>query len=145
MTNPFYFDITKTVERHESASLQQPFIQNKFLGGVYADSQGNQRAVQQHPQNPGHAGQDLSRSRGQPAQGVTKVKSWNVREQTDTNLLQELTRTYKEIDTAYKLLRQAAKYDDAKFYLDMIFRKKAKATEIEVEILRREIDHGKKE
>lgn len=73
------------------------------------------------------------------------MKTWNVRDQTDTNLMQELTQTYKEIDTAYKLLRQAAKYDDAKFYLDMVFRKKTKATEIEVEILRREINHGKEE
>lgn len=73
------------------------------------------------------------------------MKTWNVRDQTDTNLMQELTQTYKEIDAAYKLLRQAAKYDDAKFYLDMVFRKKTKATEIEVEILRREINHGKEE
>lgn len=72
-------------------------------------------------------------------------KTWNVRDQTDTNLMQELTRTYKEIDAAYKLVRAAAKYDDAKFYIDMAFRKKAKATEIEVEILRREINHGKEE
>lgn len=74
-----------------------------------------------------------------------RSKTWNVRDQTDTNLMQELTRTYKEIDGAYKLLQQAAKYDDAKFYLDMAFRKKAKATEIEVEILRREVNHGEKE
>lgn len=73
------------------------------------------------------------------------MKIWNVRDQTDTNLMQELTRTYKEIDSAYKLLRQAAKYDDAKFYVDMVFRKKAKATEIEGEVLRREINHGKEE
>lgn len=73
------------------------------------------------------------------------MKTWNVRDQTDTNLTQELTRTYKEIDAAYKLLRQAAKYDDAKFYLDMVFRKKAAANNIEVEILRREINHGKEE
>lgn len=59
--------------------------------------------------------------------------------------MQELTRTYKEIDSAYKLLRQAAEYDDAKFYLDMVFRKKAKANSIEVEILRREISDGKEE
>lgn len=72
-------------------------------------------------------------------------KTWNVRDQTDTNLMEELTRTYKEIDGAYKLLRQAAKYDDAKFYLEMAFRKKAKATEIEVELLRREVNHGKEE
>lgn len=73
------------------------------------------------------------------------MKNWNVRDETDTNLLQELTQTYKEIDAAHKLLRQAAKYDDAKFYLDMVFRKKAKATEIEVEILRREINNGEEE
>mgnify|MGYP000465348314 CR=1 FL=1 len=73
------------------------------------------------------------------------MKTWNVRDQTDTKLMEELTRTYKEIDAAYKLLRQAAKYDDAKFYLDIVFRKKAKTTEIEVEILRREINHGKEE
>lgn len=73
------------------------------------------------------------------------MKTWNVRDQTDTSLMQELTRTYKEIDSAYKLARQAAKYDDAIFYIDMAFRKKAKATEIEVEILRRDINHGEKE
>lgn len=73
------------------------------------------------------------------------MKTWNVRDQTDTKLMEELTRTYKEIDAAYKLLRQATKYDDAKYYLDIVFRKKAKATEIEVEILRREINHGKEE
>lgn len=73
------------------------------------------------------------------------MKEWNVRDQTDTNLMQELTKTYKEIDGAYKLLRQAANYDDAKFYLNMAYRKKAKATEIEVEIFRREINHGKEE
>jgi hypothetical protein len=72
-------------------------------------------------------------------------KVWNVRDQTDTNLMKELTRTYKEIDNAYKLLRQAANIDDAKFYLDVAYRKKAKATEIEVELLRREINHGKEE
>ena len=74
-----------------------------------------------------------------------KGKVWNVRDQTDTNLMQELTQTYKEIDAAYKLLRQAAKYEDARFYLDMVFRKKTKATEIEVEILRRDINHGEEE
>lgn len=73
------------------------------------------------------------------------MRKWNARDQTDTNLMQELMKTYKEIDDAYRQLRQAAKYEDAKFYLDMVFRKKAKATEIEVEILRKEINHGKEE
>lgn len=73
------------------------------------------------------------------------MKTCNIRDQTDTNLTQELTRTYKEIDAAYKLLRQAANYDDAKFYLDMAFKKKAAANNIEVEILRREINYGEEE
>lgn len=73
------------------------------------------------------------------------MKTWNVRDQTNTSLMQELTRTYKEIDATYKLLRQATKYDDAKFYLDMVFRKKAKATEIEVEQIRRRINNGEEE
>lgn len=72
-------------------------------------------------------------------------KVWNARDQTDTNLIQELTRTYKEIDAAYKLLRQAAKYEDAKFYLDMVFRKKAFANDIELEQIRRRINHGEEE
>ena len=73
------------------------------------------------------------------------MKTWSVRDQTDTNLMEELTRTYKEIDATYKQVRTAATIEDAKFYIDMAFRKKAKATEIEVEILRREINHGKEE
>lgn len=73
------------------------------------------------------------------------MKTWNVRDQTDTNLMKELTKTYKEIDATYKLLQKATKYEDAKYYLDMAFRKKAKATEIEVEILRREVNNGKEE
>lgn len=146
LTGPLFFDIKKVVERHESAFLQQPFIQNNFLGGVCADSQRNQRAVQQHPQNPGHAGQDLSRSRGQrKAQGVTKVKAWNVRDQTDENLMRELTKTYKAIDAAYSMLRKAATIEDAKYYVELAFRKKAAANDIEVEILRRDIDRGKEE
>jgi hypothetical protein len=71
-----------------------------------------------------------------------KYKAWNVRDQTDTSLMQKLKRTYKEIDAAYELLRKAAKYDDAKFYIDVIFREKAKATEIEVEQTRRRINNG---
>ena len=105
----------KQLNSTEVLFLQQPFIQNKFLGGVCADPQGNRCAVQQHPQNPGHAGQDLSRNRGQQARGVTKVKTWNVRDQTDTTLAVTLDRTYKEIKNAYKLSQQAATIEDAKF------------------------------
>ena len=72
-------------------------------------------------------------------------KPWNVRDQTDENLMQELMKTYKAIDAAYSMIRKAATIEDAKYYVDLVFRKKATAKSIEVEILRREIDHGKEE
>lgn len=73
------------------------------------------------------------------------MKTWNIRDQTDENLMQELTKTYKAIDAAYKMARQATKIEDAKYYIDIAFKKKAFARNIEVEILRREINHGKEE
>ena len=72
-------------------------------------------------------------------------KTWNVRDQTDENLMKELSKTYKAIDAAYKMARQAANIEDAKYYIDLAFRKKALASNIEVEIQRREINHGKEE
>lgn len=72
-------------------------------------------------------------------------KTWNVRDQTDENLMKELSKTYKAIDAAYKMARQAANIEDAKYYIDLAFRKRALASNIEVEILRRDINHGKEE
>lgn len=72
-------------------------------------------------------------------------KPWNVRDQTDENLMRELTKTYRAIDGAYSMVRKAATIEDAKYYVELAFRKKALASNIEVEILRREIDHGKEE
>lgn len=72
-------------------------------------------------------------------------KSWNVRDQTDENLTRELTKTYKAIDAAYKMVRQATNIEDAKYYIDIAFRKKAYASNIEAEILRRDINNGKEE
>lgn len=72
-------------------------------------------------------------------------KTWNVRDQTDESLMLELSKTHKAIDAAYKMVRQAANIEDAKYYIDLVYRKKALAGNIEVEILRREINHGKEE
>lgn len=72
-------------------------------------------------------------------------KLWNARDQTDENLMRELGKTYRAIDAAYKMVRQATNIEDAKYYIDIAFRKKASASNIEVEILRREINHGKEE
>lgn len=59
--------------------------------------------------------------------------------------MRELTKTYKAIDTAYNMLRKAATIEDARYYVDLVFRKKAAANDIEVEILRRDINRGKEE
>lgn len=73
------------------------------------------------------------------------TKTWNVRDQPDKTLAEVLTRTYKEIETAYKHVRKAATIEDAKFYIDMAFRKKAFANDIEMEQIRRRINNGEEE
>lgn len=73
------------------------------------------------------------------------MKCWNVKEQTDEMLSTTLARTYKEIQSAYKLSQQAATIEDAKFYIDMVFQKKAFANDIEMEQIRREINRGAEE
>lgn len=73
------------------------------------------------------------------------MKIWNVRDQTDTTLATTLARTYREIEGTYKLVRAAATIEDAKFYIEMAFRKKAFANDIEMEQIRRRIDNGEEE
>lgn len=73
------------------------------------------------------------------------MKCWNAKEQTDETLRTTLARTYKEIKSAYKLSQQAATIEDAKFYIDMVFQKKAFANDIEMEQIRREINRGAEE
>lgn len=73
------------------------------------------------------------------------MKTWNIRDQTDTMLATTLARTYKEIETTYKHVRAAATIEDAKFYIDMVFRKKAFANDIEMEQIRRRINNGEEE
>ena len=73
------------------------------------------------------------------------MKNWNIRDQTDTMLAATLARTYKEIEATYKHVRTAATREDAKFYIDMAFRKKAFANDIEMEQIRRRINNGEEE
>lgn len=73
------------------------------------------------------------------------MKCWNVRDQTDMTLATTLAKTYKEIKNAYKLSQQAATIEDAEFYIEMAFKKKAFANDIEVEQIRREINRGAEE
>ena len=73
------------------------------------------------------------------------MKTWNVRDQTDTTLAMTLAKTYKEIEATYRHVKAAATIEDAKFYIDMAFRKKAFANDIEMEQIRRRINNGKEE
>lgn len=73
------------------------------------------------------------------------TKTWNVRDQPDKTLAEVLARTYKEIETTYKQVRKAATIEDAKFYIEMAFRKKAFANDIEMEQIRRRINNGEEE
>lgn len=73
------------------------------------------------------------------------MKTWNVRDQTDETLAKTLAKTYKEIQATYRQARQAATIEDAKFYIDMAFRKKAFANDIEMEQIRRQINRGAEE
>lgn len=73
------------------------------------------------------------------------MKTWNVRDQTDTTLATTLARTYKEIEATYKHIRTAATIEDANFYIGMVFRKKAFANDIEMEQIRRRINNGEEE
>lgn len=73
------------------------------------------------------------------------MKIWNVRDQTDTTLAKTLERTYREIEETYKHVRKAATIEDAKFYIEMAFRKKAFANDIEMEQIRRRINNGEEE
>lgn len=73
------------------------------------------------------------------------MKVWNVRDQTDTTLATTLARTYKEIEATYKHVKTAATIEDAKFYIEMVFRKKAFANDIEMEQIRRRINNGEEE
>ena len=69
-------------------------------------------------------------------------KTWNARDQTREKLIAEITRKYKEIDRAFKLLRKVSNINDAKKMIDEIWLMKNFANEIELELLRREYNNG---
>lgn len=69
---------------------------------------------------------------------MNQKKKWNVRDQPKNELERLLMKTYKEIKATYSQAEQAAKIEDAKYYIEMAFRKKALASEIESELYRRE-------
>ena len=65
-------------------------------------------------------------------------KTWNVRDQTEETLKEELTKKYKSIENEYGMIKRVSKKEDAKKLVDEIWAMKAFANEIELELLRRE-------
>ena len=69
-------------------------------------------------------------------------KTWNVRDETKENLETMLTRKYKEIKAAYRMLSKLSKIEDAKKMMDEIWQMKSFANAIEIELMRREYNDG---
>lgn len=67
-------------------------------------------------------------------------KTWNIRDTPTEELTERLGKTYRNIDDGYKLLRRIASIEDAKKYLEDIFRMKNYALEIDIELCRRKIE-----
>ena len=69
------------------------------------------------------------------------MKCWNIRDQTTEKLKEILNQTYKEIKKADEFIKKAQTIEDAKFYVDLKFRKKSFADDINMELIRREISN----
>ena len=69
---------------------------------------------------------------------MLNLKTWNARDQPREELNYLLTKKYKEIEGAYKMLRKASDINDAKKIIDEIWQMKSFANSIEMELLRRE-------
>lgn len=65
-------------------------------------------------------------------------KGWNARDQPKEVLNNILTKKYKEIEGAYKMLRKVSDINDAKKIIDEIWMMKSFANSIEMELLRRD-------
>ena len=69
---------------------------------------------------------------------MLNMKAWNARDQPREELNNLLTKKYKEIDGAYKMLRKVSNIDDAKKIIEEIWRMKNFANSIEMELIRRD-------
>ena len=69
-------------------------------------------------------------------------KTWNIRDQTTETLKILLERKYKEIDNNYKLIKKVSKNEDAIRLVNEIWQMKSFASDIELELMRREYNNG---
>lgn len=65
-------------------------------------------------------------------------KTWNVRDQTEHELRFKAEKLYTNIEAKYKLLKKVSQIEDAKKIVDEIWDMKRTASNIEIELLRRE-------
>ena len=72
-------------------------------------------------------------------------KTWNVRDQTEENLREEIERLYKEIEASYKLLKKIKKIEDAQKMVDRIWLMKKWVNDIQIELIRREYNETQKQ
>ena len=69
-------------------------------------------------------------------------KTWNVRDQNTESLKRLLEKKYKEIENNYKMLKKVSNIEDAKMLVDEIWQTKSFASDIELELMRREYSNG---
>jgi hypothetical protein len=65
-------------------------------------------------------------------------KTWNVRDQTETDLRLEADKLYRKIEVGYKMLKKLSNIEDAKKMIDRIWIMKTWANDIQLELTRRE-------
>lgn len=69
-------------------------------------------------------------------------KTWNIRDQTTEALKILLERKYKEIDNNYKMLKKMSRVEDATKIVNETWLIKNFASDIELELMRREYNNG---
>lgn len=69
-------------------------------------------------------------------------KTWNVRDQTEETLKILLERKYKEINNNYEMLKKVSNKEDANRLVNEIWQMKNFASDIELELMRREFNNG---
>lgn len=65
-------------------------------------------------------------------------KTWNVRDQTEEALRLEAKRLYEQIEAGYKMIKKVSKLEDAEEIIERIWVMKKWASDIELELIRRE-------
>lgn len=69
-------------------------------------------------------------------------KTWNIRDQTEETLKILLEQKYKEINSNYEMLKKVSSKEDANKLVNEIWQMKSFASNVELELMRREFNNG---